>query len=181
MKVVGWVVIIFLAGSSAVSAQVDKSVADQSLIIFKIRNFGAVVEGRFPELSSKIRFHPDSLLTSYFNISVDASKVNTGIGLRDRHLQNEDYFAVKSYPELMFSSAKISSTPVANTFILTGDIVIKGIAKRLTFPFTMEKMGNEYLCLAKFNVNRKDFSVGGNHFFMGDDVEVNVKLRVLQN
>lgn len=181
MKVVGWVVIISLAVSSAASAQVNKSVTDQSLIIFKIRHFGAVVEGRFPKLSSKIRFHPDSLLNSYFNISIDASKVNTGIGLRDRHLQNEDYFAVKSYPELMFSSAKISRIPGANTFILTGDLVIKGISKGLTFPFTMEKMGNGYLFFAKFNVNRKDFAVGGNHFFMGDDVEVNVKLRVLQN
>ncbi len=120
-------------------------------------------------------------MNSYFNISVDASKVNTGIGLRDRHLRNEDYFAVKSYPELMFSSAKISRTPVANTFILTGDLQIKGIAKALTFPLTMEKMGNEYLFFAKFNINRKDFAVGGNHFFMGDDVEVNVKLSVFQN
>jgi polyisoprenoid-binding protein YceI len=176
-------VLLFLAGInvSQLGAQALVPVDSASDIRFEIKNFGFTVEGSLQQLQGKIVFDPAALQLSYFNVTVNASTIETGIGLRNRHLKNEDYFDTESYPTIRLISKRILLTDNKMQWMLTGLLMIKGFQKEITFPFKATPHQNGYLFEGRFQVNRKDFHVGGNSLGLSDFVTVKLKVLALQS
>ena len=93
-----------LFASSFSSSQSFTPTNAGSAITFKIKNFGATIDGSFTGLKGEIHFDPTQLNSSRFEITLDANSIDTGIDLRNKHLKKEDYFNVKTYPEIKFVS-----------------------------------------------------------------------------
>ncbi len=132
-----------------------------SSIKFSIKNFGINTGGSFTGLQGNISFdrnHPDAAV---FDVSIDAARINTSIDMRDDHLRGETYFDVKKYPRINFTSTKISPSPVAGEMILSGKLTIKEHSKDISFPFTATPTQDGFLFKGSFQINRKDFGVGG--------------------
>ncbi len=152
-----------------------KPVDAGSSVQFKIRNLGFNVNGSFSGLEGNIRFNPDSLVTSIFDVSVDANSVNTGNNMRDNHLRNENYFDVKNYPRIHFISSKIVSSNKRETWIITGNLTIKNQTKEISFPFTATSSQTGCLFKGAFKINRRDFGVGGAST-ISDELEVSLSI-----
>ena len=165
---------IFLSAIFSASAQSYKPVSNGSEIKFTIKNFGLNVTGHFSGLSGTIEFNPSNLSASSFNVSVDASTVNTGIDMRDSHLKKEEYFNVEKYPAINFVSTGISGD--SNGYTVTGRLTIKGKIKDISFPFTATTQNNGVLFSGNFSINRKDFGVGGGSAVMSSNVDVSLKV-----
>jgi polyisoprenoid-binding protein YceI len=138
-----------------------KPVDNGSSIHFTIKNFGIGTGGSFTGLLGDIKFDINDLVGANFNVSIDANSINTGNETRDNHLRQETYFDVKNYPRISFVSTKITNSTKAGVLFVSGKLTIKNQSKDVSFPFTATPSGNGYLFKGTFNIDRKDFGVGG--------------------
>ncbi len=144
----------------------------ESSITFKIKNAGFYVDGSLGDLEASIAFDPETLEGS-IEASVKTKTINTDNKSRDKHLRAADYFDVERYPLIIMKSKKIARSQAGN-FIGYFDISIKGITKEIKVPFSL-KQG---VLSGYFDLNRRDFGVGGRSLILGDEVKVTIRLKV---
>ena len=166
--------IILLPGLFAVNGQQYKPVDDKSEVKFIIKNFGINTNGSLAGLKGTIKFDPQNLSSSSFNVSVDVNTVNTDVDSRDSHLKKEEYFNVEKYPAISFTSTNMSMEQ--GKYKVTGNLTIKGVTKTISFPFTVEKQDNGLIMNGEFSIDRKDFGVGGSSAVLSNTVNVDLKV-----
>jgi polyisoprenoid-binding protein YceI len=137
-----------------------KPIDQGSSVTFVIHNFGFAVDGTFTGLQGTINFDGQQPDRAGFDVSIDASTVNTANSLRDDHLRGESYFDVKNYPRIRLVSSRITAkSPGVYTF--TGELIIKDKTRPVSFPFTIAPSGGSMIFKGSFTINRRDFDVGG--------------------
>lgn len=69
------------------------------------------------------------------DVVIDASSVNTGFPLFNKHIQEEDFFDTAKYPSITFksNSLKFDGDKLAS---VDGDLTIKGVTKPVTLTVT---------------------------------------------
>jgi len=161
-----------------VAAQGQNLVPDDanSKISFQIRNFGLNVDGTFTGLKGTIKF-TDTSPNSFIDVTVDASTIDTGIALRNKHLRDEDYFDVKQFPTLRFVSEKIV-TSADGKGTANGTLTIKKTSKKVSIPFTYRLENGVPYFEGKFKIDRREFGVGGKSLSLSDEVNVTIAVRV---
>jgi polyisoprenoid-binding protein YceI len=132
-----------------------------SSVTFTIKNLGFKVNGTFTGLQGIIGFDPKHLSGAAFDVSVDAATVNTDNSMRDDHLKGAGYFDVQHYPRIRFVSTSVSARGMSGRYIISGKLTIRDTTKEITFPFTATPKGDDYIFSGEFNINRKDFKIGG--------------------
>jgi polyisoprenoid-binding protein YceI len=155
-------------------AQSYEPVDANSSVKFAIKNFGVTTNGSFKGLKGTIVFDAAKPGNSSIDVSIDANTVNTGIDSRDNHLRKEDYFNVKDYPAISIKSDKITAN--GKDFIMSAKLTMKGTVKDISIPFTATAKDNGYLFEGAFQLNRKDFKVGGNSMVLGDDATITLSV-----
>jgi polyisoprenoid-binding protein YceI len=162
--------LLLLFTAMACRAQL-KLVEQASTLKFNIKNLGFGVDGSFTGFEGLINFDPQSLPTSSFDVAIQAATINTGNTLRDEHLKGNAFFDVKNYPVIRLASTKILPTNKTGTYMLNGQLTIKGKTLPVTFPFTAATTADGYLFKGAFTMKRKDFGVGGTST-VSDELEV---------
>ncbi|MFT3934677.1 MAG: YceI family protein [Chitinophagaceae bacterium] len=155
-------------------AQQYQPVSDKSTVKFSIKNFGINTGGDFKGLQGEIEFDKANPEKSSFSVSIDANTVNTDNDSRDNHLRKEEYFDVQKFPKIEFKSEKISAK--GSDFVASGKLTIKGTTKSVSIPFKAEAKDDGYLFEGSFQLNRKDYKVGGNSVVLGDNVTVTLSV-----
>lgn len=140
-------------------------------ITFKISNAGMDVEGRIR--AKQVEFSLDEQHPERSNISavVDASTIETGIEIRDKHLKRADYFDVQRYPNVSIQSIRferLSRKKIVGVFALT----IKDVTREVKIPISISGKG---IYNATFNLNRLDFKLGEESVVLDDLVRVKIK------
>lgn len=96
---------------------------------FKIKHLMiSNVSGLFKRFQAEAKTEGDDFSTAKINVTVDMDSISTNNEQRDLHLRNSDFFEAEKHPELKFSSTKMEETD-SNTFVLHGDLTLKGITK----------------------------------------------------
>lgn len=163
--------------SNVVNAQATYLPVDaQSKVHFVIRNFGIKTGGDFSRLSGLIKFAPDKLAGSVFDITVNASTVDTDNSMRDDHLKKAEYFDVENFKTIGFKSTKVTLSSVAGRFYVIGDLTIKGITKPIEFGFGATPKDGGYVFDGEFSINRRDFGVGGKSISISDNLTVSLSV-----
>jgi polyisoprenoid-binding protein YceI len=147
-----------------------------SKVHFTIKNFGIKTGGDFTGLKGTIVFNPKALTTSSMNVSVNANSVNTDNTGRDKHLRKEEYFNVEKFPLINFVSTKITESSMAGRFFVIGNLMIKGVTKSVQFGFSATPSETGYTFTGDFEINRRDFGVGGSSSVMADKLKVTLNV-----
>ena len=144
-----------------------------SSIDFVIKNLGINVDGYFNTFSIVTKFNERTLELEQISGSIDVSTIKTGIDSRDQHLLEEDYFNVATYKQITLTSTSV--TKVSDTqYMVKAHLKIKGITKQLNLKVDVVKTNGSYKIASTFQIDRKDFKVGGSSFVMGKTVKINV-------
>jgi polyisoprenoid-binding protein YceI len=168
------IVIVLLFQIASAGIKLFMPVDNESKVAFTIKNFGISSSGTFRGLAGKIKFDPQNLPESFFDVSIDAATIETGIQARDRHLKKAEYFNVVTYPKIYFVSTEIA---VSNhSFFVKGKLTIKNVTKEISFPFSITPLPTGYAFKGNFSINRKDYTVGGNSAVLGDNVLINLNV-----
>jgi polyisoprenoid-binding protein YceI len=136
-----------------------KPVDKESFVKFNVRNFGFEVTGSFSKIHGDIQFDAQNPLSALFDVTIDATTVNTDNGMRDEHLKGSSYFDVTNYPTIHFVSTGVSPGK-SGVYNMTGNLKIRGKTQAITFPFTVQTISDKLQFKGGFKINRKDFGVG---------------------
>jgi polyisoprenoid-binding protein YceI len=166
----------FLLLGNIVFAQSYTPTDAGSKVHFTIKNFGIKIGGDFTGLKGTIVFNPKALNTSTMNVSVDAKTVDTDNGSRDGHLRKDEYFGVDKFPLITFTGTKITESSIAGRFFVIGNLTIKGVTKPVQFGFTATPTTEGYKFNGEFEINRRDFGVGGSSNVMADKLKVKLDI-----
>lgn len=175
MKLLNILIAILLTTNSTFAQAYTPTDAGSS-VHFTIKNFGLKVGGDFTGLKGSIIFNPKALATSTINVSVDANSINTDNGSRDKHLRKEEYFNVVKFTTLSFVSSKITESTVAGRFFMIGNLTIKGVTKAVQFGFSATATDVGYKFSGEFEINRRDFGVGGSSSVMADKLKIKLDI-----
>jgi polyisoprenoid-binding protein YceI len=172
-----------LAAAEPVTYKVD---ADHSGVGFTVRHFVSNVPGHFRDFDGVIKYDKQNPAASSVEFTVQAASIDTGNNDRDEHLRNEDFFDVKKFPTLTFTSTKVAAKD-ADTLEVTGNLTMHGVTKPVTIPVEVlgtvktpngEKAGFE----SSFTVNRKDYGIVWNRVLdaggsvLGEDVKIVISI-----
>ena len=110
--------------------------------------------GVFTSLKGDVVFDENNLAGSKFDVVVDATSISTGNGMKNKHAKSDKWFDAAKYPNIKFTSSKISKS--SNGYEATGTMEIHGVQKEITIPFAFAN--NTFS--STFNINRLDYKVG---------------------
>ncbi len=170
-------IIAFLLLMSGVMYAQKYILADAgSKVHFVIKNFGIRTGGDFTGLKGSIVFDPNALNTSSFNVSVNSTTIDTDNGTRDKHLRKEEYFNVEKFPLITFVSTKVTNSSAPGRFYIFGNLTIKGVTKAIEFGFNATPTSTGYIFNGAFEINRRDFGVGGSSVSLSDNLKVTLSI-----
>jgi polyisoprenoid-binding protein YceI len=175
MKILQSLVTLLLITSTAFT-QAYTPTDKGSKVHFVIKNFGIKTGGDFTGLKGSIVFNPTAVNTSQFSVTVSSASVNTDNGTRDGHLKKSEYFDVVKYPLISFVSTSVSETSVSGKYLIKGNLTIKNITKLVQFNFIATPIANGFSFNGEFDINRRDFGVGGSSMSMSDNLKVSLAI-----
>ena len=147
-----------------------------SKVHFVIKNFGIKTGGDFTGLKGSIRFEPKQYAASVFDVTVDASTVDTDNSSRDKHLKEGEFFDAEKFKTISFKSTKVMQSTKAGRFYMYGNLTIKGVTKPIEFGFGAVTKDGGYVFDGSFQINRRDFGVGGSSVSMSDKLTVTLNV-----
>jgi Uncharacterized conserved protein len=102
-------------------------------ITFIVRHIFVNVPGRFSEFDGTVRFDPQNLEGSLFNVTVQAASLDTYVEMRNNHLRSVDFFDVANHPDIRFKSTEIKQKS-GSEYLLKGTLTLKGISREVEVP-----------------------------------------------
>jgi polyisoprenoid-binding protein YceI len=179
---------LFLAASSVFAAETYVIDKDHSETSFQVQHMLGKVRGVFADFGGTIAFDKANPVASTVEFRIKATSIDTNNERRDGHLRSPDFFDVATYPEIAFTSTKV--TPKGgNAFDVTGTLTMRGVTKTVTLPvrYLGEAADPSGRIKASFEtavtLNRKDYNIVWNKaldtggFVLGDDVAVTINLQ----
>lgn len=173
MKKICFLLVSFCIYSNYIIAQSTLTpVAADSKVHFVIKNFGIKTGGDFKGLKGNIKFYPANPAASAFDVTVDAGTIDTDNESRDEHLRKPEYFDAVTYKTIQIKSTKVTFSKTAGRFYVFANLTIKGVTKPVEFGFSATPKNGGYVFNGEFQINRRDFGVGGSSVSLSDKLTV---------
>ncbi|HEV7859876.1 MAG TPA: YceI family protein [Pyrinomonadaceae bacterium] len=163
-----------------------------SIIGFAIRHLEINwIEGRFKDFTGTVRYDDTDVTRSTVEFSAKVESIDTGIEPRNAHLKTADFFDVEKYPSMTFKSTRVERKS-KDSYILYGDLTLKGVTKQVSLPFTVtgavkDPWGNTRFGIeAHTKINRRDYGINyGNAlqsggFDVGNEVSIDLNLEAMK-
>jgi polyisoprenoid-binding protein YceI len=125
------IALLMAVASNAQTWTVDKAHAKLGFTITHLML--SDVEGSFKAFDAKIISTKDDFSDAVFELTADASSINTDNEKRDAHLKTADFFDVAKYPALTFKSKSFTKIE-RKKYKLVGELTMHGVTK----PVEME-------------------------------------------
>ena len=115
-----------------------------SEIAFKVRHLMiAHVKGTFKVFDACIYTTAKDFTTAEIDVFIDASSISTGDAKRDEHLKGADFFDVKNYKQITFTSSTIGKSRPDGNHELWGELTIKGITNNIRLNVQFGGIAND--------------------------------------
>ncbi|MGQ9863439.1 MAG: YceI family protein [Bacteroidia bacterium] len=125
-------------------------------------------EGIIPVTQATLEVQNGQITNGAFLLSVKDLQVTDLQGKEkqklESHLKSEDFLAVDSFPECTLEITRvetISGTPECPSCNaqITGELSLRGVVKKITFPATITSQPGKVTAQASFNINRFDWNI----------------------
>ncbi len=119
-------------------------------------------EGVTDQIDGYIYWKGDNLLdASQFYFEVDLNTLDTGIGLRNRHMR-DNYLETERYPMAQYNGRLVEAEKISDTVYevkAEGKMFIHGVENQLTVNGKMIKKGDRYQITSAFDVKLSDYHI----------------------
>ena len=165
--------VFFLIGIFSSNAQQWIQNTTDTTIDFKIKNLGVYVKGTFTEATVMSNFNVKNLADSFINATIKINSIDTKNKKRDAHLLQDDFFDAVKYPDIKLISTKIEKIS-ENNYKLSANLTIKNKTKSVEIPLDIQDDNKSITIRSSFNLNRRDYNVGGSSWILSNTVKINV-------
>lgn len=154
-----------------------------SSAVFKIKHLDSTyVHGRFNDIKGQVTFDAKNPEKSSVNIEIDTNSVDTKVQQRDDHLRSPDFFNVKEFPKMVFTSKEVKK--VNNSiYNVKGTFTLHGVSKFVTVNFNVigqNKKGMKGELRGggetTFKIKRSDYGMNFMPQMLGNDVEITLAI-----
>ncbi len=164
-------------GDEIPAASRDWLVMPGGTLGFSVDVSGQRVAGSFARWSADIELDPSDTTGGRIAATIDLASVGSGDSERDTMLGGSDFFATASHPRASFSSRDIRKLG-GNRYEARGTLTIKGIARPLQLPFTLDVEGDRARARGSASFDRRSFNVGEGQFSGTEEVGGSVTIRL---
>ena len=145
--------------------EIDSS---RSGIRFAVRHLVlSKTRGRFSRWSGTVVVADGDFSHATVDVVIDASSIDTGVARRDEHLRSTDYFDVSRYPQITFTSRRVSAERDGRLRVV-GALTLRGVTREVALAVvpngrTLEPWGKQRVGFsATASIDRRDFGFIGN-------------------
>ncbi len=165
-KMITYIIAAFALLTTSVFAQTWNVDPAHTSADFSIQHMAiSRVTGSFSQVTGQLIFDKTGKQPESVNISIDVASINTGVDQRDEHLKSPDFFDVKTYPTMTYTSDKIISQGEGR-YKVEGTLTLHGVSKPVTLaveglvnnekdPWGNTRKGAHVTA----ELNRKDFGI----------------------
>ena len=175
LQLVQLLVLVLICGSVALAATQWTLQPKESKLTFVGTQAGAEFDGTFERFTADIKFDPQDLAGSRFDVNIDTASANTRNEDRDGALKGDDFFAVKQYPTAHYVAERFTSKG-GNKYGSTGKLTIRNVTRDVPIEFTFENKNGSAWLKGSAQLKRLDFGVGQGEWQATDQVANEVKI-----
>jgi polyisoprenoid-binding protein YceI len=111
-------------------------------------------DGKFSRFAGDVTVDPADLTSARVTVNVEATTVDTGIAMRDRHLRSEDFFHVEKFPAITFESLRVEGA--GRRLLVVGRLTLRGVTREVRVPVDVSVTGKRLEARGQFDVKRTD-------------------------
>lgn len=152
------VVLCLLAFPGLAHAAVWEVDVPASTLAFEGTQSGDAFTGRFARFTPEIDFDPKAPEKGNIRVAIDMASVTMGERDQQDAVVGEDFFAVKTHPQAIYTSRSIRAK--GDGFVAEGELALKGITRPVTLRFTLSEQDGATLAVGDATLSRKNFGVG---------------------
>jgi polyisoprenoid-binding protein YceI len=154
-------VLTLVCGSVALAATKWTLQPKESKLTFVGTQAGAEFAGTFERFTADIKFDPQDLAGSRFDVKIDMASVNSRDSERDDTVKSDDLFAVKQFPTAHYVAERFTAgSKGGNKFTGTGKLTLRNVTRDVPIEFTFEKKDGSAWLKGSAQLKRLDFGVG---------------------
>jgi len=179
-----------LGGATAAAQDVYTIDPNHSNVAFKVRHLVSRVGGEFTDFEGTITADFNNLDACGVQFTIQSASIDTRNEDRDGHLRSADFFDVEKFPEIAFTSNKITKID-DDSFAVAGILTMRGVSNPITLTVdylgSMTAMGGTRAGYElSTTLDRKDWGISWNRaldaggLILGDDVEIVIDLEVVK-
>src|SRR4051812_37207560 len=141
------------------------------------------VHGRFGNIGGSIVMNDADVTKSTVNVTIDVSRIDTGVAPRDNDLKGPNIFDVAQFPTATFVSTSVAKS--SNGMTVTGNLTLHGVTKPVTLAVEgptgpvagMDKKQHSGFS-ATTTISRAAFGIAAKMptAAVGDEVQLNIEL-----
>lgn len=136
---------------------------EQSAIVWNAKKVGGEHTGNIKLAKGEFVFDGKKLTAGNFTADMTTLSENKNSERVVNHLKGDDFFGVEKNPNSTFKITKAEAISGAKTgepnYNVTGDLMIKGTTKPITFPAVVKLSGDAVEATAKLIVNRLEYDI----------------------
>lgn len=125
---------VSVATSFAQTWSLDKSHAGLSFTITHMMI--SDVDGKFKSFDAKVTSSKADFSDAVFELTAEASSINTDNDMRDGHLKGADFFDVEKFPKVAYKSTSFKKV-ADKKYVLLGNLTMHGVTKPVTLNVTL--------------------------------------------
>lgn len=114
-------------------------------------------QGAWTDYSGTVELPDGAIESAKISITFKMGSMSTSAQLLTDTLHNESWFNVAKFPDATFTSTKVEKD--GDGYKVTGDLVIRGTSKNISFPAQIQIDGGQLKTQAQFKLNRSDWGM----------------------
>jgi polyisoprenoid-binding protein YceI len=150
---------------------------EASEVRFKATSRLMDAEGTFPRLAGEVTVDPKDPATARVIVTIEAASIDTGIGMRDKHLRSADFLDVARFPTIKFESQRVEVT--GRKAMVTGQLTLHGVTREIVVPVEVQLSEVALVATGELVLKRRDYAVNYSSVLnpIGDSVRITFTLR----
>lgn len=135
------------------------------------------VDGKFSGITGEVTLDPKDPATAVITLTIESASIDTGIGMRDRHLRSADFLDGARFPTMTFESQRVEVVGPRAT--VTGQLTLHGVTREIVVPVDVRFSESALVATGEFQLNRRDYGINYSSFLnpIGNAVRVTFTFR----
>ncbi len=176
-------VLVLTCGSVALAATQWTLQPRESKLTFVGSQAGAEFEGAFQRFTTDIKFDPQDLAGSRFDVTIDMASVDSRDSERDETVKSGDLFAVEQFPKAHYVAERFTAK-AGGKYAAAGKLTLRNVTREVPIEFAFEKKDSSAWLKGSAQLKRLDFGVGQGDWkdtsAVANEVQVNFVLLLKQ-
>ena len=169
--------VLLAAGAAEAEPARFRIQSEASEVGFKATSRLMDADGKFSRLTGEVTLDPKDPATAMITLTIESASIDTGIGMRDKHLRSADFLDVARFPTMTFESRRVEV--VGRRATVTGQLTLHGVSREIVVPVDIRLSESALVATGEFQLNRRDYSINYSSFLnpIGNAVHVTFTFR----